>query len=85
MLAQISVIFAARNEARSIRQTIEALLKQEHPDFEIVAVNDAIRNSPELLNDYPELGGWLFQIRLSNPHELETLMSRTDYQQLIGS
>jgi glycine cleavage system H protein len=52
---------------------------------EIVAVNEAIRNSPELLNESPEQAGWLFQIRLSNPRELDGLMSRNAYQQLIDT
>ena len=50
---------------------------------EIVAVNDAVRASPELLNQSPEEIGWLFKIRLSNPEELNMLMNRTSYQQLV--
>ena len=48
---------------------------------EIIAVNDV----PHLLNDSPEKEGWLFQIRLSNPEELNKLMTRSSYQQTIGS
>ncbi len=50
---------------------------------EIVAINDQLKTSPQLLNESPEQAGWLFQIRLSNPKELDALMSRTAYQQLI--
>ena len=50
---------------------------------EIVAVNDAVRLTPDLLNQSPEESGWLFQIRLSNPQELDALMNRTSYQQLV--
>jgi glycine cleavage system H protein len=52
---------------------------------EIVAVNDAVRASPDLLNQSPEDIGWLFKIRLSNPEELNALMNRTSYQQLVDS
>jgi glycine cleavage system H protein len=48
---------------------------------EIIAIN----NAPELLNQSPEEGGWLFQIRLSNPQELEALMNRSAYQLLVES
>jgi len=52
---------------------------------EIVAVNDAVRAAPDLLNQAPEESGWLFKIRLSNPQELDALMTRTAYQQLVDS
>jgi glycine cleavage system H protein len=52
---------------------------------QIVAVNDAVRNAPQLLNDSPEDIGWLFQILLSNPQELDALMTRNSYQQLIDT
>ena len=52
---------------------------------EIVAVNDAVRAAPDLLNQSPEDIGWLFKIRLSNPEELGALMNRTTYQQLVDS
>jgi glycine cleavage system H protein len=50
-----------------------------------VAVNDAARAAPDLLNQSPEDIGWLFKIRLSNPEELNALMNRTSYQQLVDS
>jgi glycine cleavage system H lipoate-binding protein len=37
------------------------------------------------LNQSPEDIGWLFKIRLSNPEELNALMNRTAYQQLVDS
>jgi len=52
---------------------------------EIVAVNDAVRNAPDLLNQSPEEMGWLFKIRLSNSEELNALMNRTSYQRLVQS
>jgi glycine cleavage system H protein len=52
---------------------------------EIVAVNDEIKHSPQLLNESPEERGWLFQIRLSNLEELSSLMNKAAYQQLIDS
>jgi glycine cleavage system H protein len=52
---------------------------------QIVAVNDAVRNAPDLLNQSPEDIGWLFQIRLSNLQELDALMARNSYQRLVDS
>ncbi|HEX4840071.1 MAG TPA: glycine cleavage system protein GcvH [Rhabdochlamydiaceae bacterium] len=50
---------------------------------EIVAINDAVRATPDLLNQSPEESGWLFKIRLSNPRELDALMTKAAYQQLV--
>lgn len=52
---------------------------------EIIAVNEAVKTNPDLLNTSPEEKGWLFQIRLSNLKELESLMNKEAYQQLIDS
>lgn len=52
---------------------------------EVVAVNEAAASTPEFLNRSPEQEGWLFQIRLSNPSELDHLMNRATYESLISS
>src|SRR3954471_20675434 len=51
---------------------------------EIIAVNEELLRSPDLLNHSPETQGWLFQIRLSHPQELETLMNQGTYLQLVN-
>ena len=52
---------------------------------EIVAVNEELNHSPQLLNESPEGRGWLFQIRLSSLEELNGLMNQAAYQQLVDS
>jgi chlorobactene glucosyltransferase len=39
-LPLISVIIPARNEERNIRRCVEALLAQDHPNFEVIVVDD---------------------------------------------
>jgi glycine cleavage system H protein len=46
---------------------------------EVVAVNDALEETPELINSDPYGQGWLVQIRLSNPDELDSLMDAAAY------
>ena len=50
----------------------------------ILAVNSELKNSLESLNKSPENEGWLFQIRLSNPEELKSLLSKESYQELTS-
>lgn len=46
---------------------------------EIVAVNEGLDESPELVNSGPYDEGWLFKIKLNNEAELDELLSAEDY------
>jgi len=51
---------------------------------EITGVNAAVVDNPALVNTEPHAGGWLYQIKLSNPADLSALLSPADYQKQIG-
>jgi glycine cleavage system H protein len=51
---------------------------------EIVAVNDAVSGSPELLNSDSFGGGWLVKVKLSAPAELDALLDAAAYNELLG-
>ncbi|QIV78290.1 glycine cleavage system protein GcvH [Fervidobacterium pennivorans] len=46
----------------------------------IVAVNDKVNAMPELINQDPEGEGWLVQIEMSNPAELDELLTEDEYK-----
>jgi glycine cleavage system H protein len=48
----------------------------------ITAINTALSDSPELVND-DAFGTWLFCIQADNPAELEALMDASAYQSMI--
>ncbi len=50
---------------------------------EVVERNDLAVDTPELVNQSPYGEGWLWQVRLENPAELENLLSAEEYQELI--
>ncbi len=50
----------------------------------ITAINEAARSAPSMINQTAESTGWLFQIELSHPKELDHLLSRDRYQALIN-
>lgn len=50
---------------------------------EIVAVNEALDDEPELLNDASYTGGWIFRIKASDLSELEDLLSSQAYNAQI--
>jgi glycine cleavage system H protein len=51
---------------------------------EIVELNQPVTENPSLVNTGPYTGGWFFKIKLSNPAELNALLSPEDYQKQIG-
>lgn len=49
----------------------------------IIEVNAKVKETPDLLNQYPENQGWIYKISISHPEELQTLMTPDDYEALI--
>ena len=52
---------------------------------EVIAVNDALADAPETINDDAYGEGWLFVVKLSDPGELDALLSPDDYAELVES
>ena len=50
---------------------------------EIVAVNEALGDKPETINDDPYGEGWLVKVRLSDSSETESLMDQPTYTQSL--
>jgi glycine cleavage system H protein len=48
-------------------------------DGEVIAINDDVVTSPELVNADPYGAGWLVRVRLTNPAGLEDLMDQVAY------
>ena len=53
-------------------------------DGEVVKVNPALEDTPELVNSEPFEGGWMIRIKLGDPSQLDGLMSAEEYSTLIG-
>jgi glycine cleavage system H protein len=51
---------------------------------EVTAVNKVVVDNPSLVNGEPYVNGWFFQIRLSQPAEVNSLLSPSDYGKQIG-
>ena len=52
---------------------------------EITEINAALADAPEKLNADPHGAAWLVKIHLSNPEEIQNLMSAADYQSYVGA
>ena len=52
---------------------------------DIVAVNEELTRTPELVNQDPYGKGWMFKVKLSDLAELDDLLSPIDYAAHIGA
>ena len=46
---------------------------------EIVAINEALEDAPELVNNTPFSDGWMVEVKLDNSSELDALMDKDAY------
>lgn len=75
----------AAGEACAVVESVKTASDVYSPvSGEVVAVNAQVVESPALVNDQPYEGGWFFQVKLSNPAELNALMSPADYATQAG-
>ncbi len=51
---------------------------------EVVAVNEALGDAPELVNSEPYEGGWMVRLRLEDGTAGDELMDADAYQAMIG-
>ena len=47
---------------------------------EVTAVNEAVSETPELINEEPYTAGWLVKVRLTDPAQTETLLDAETYR-----
>jgi glycine cleavage system H protein len=52
---------------------------------EVLATNDALTGSPELVNADPYDGGWMIRLRLAKPDEVDELLDAAAYDSLIAA
>ena len=50
----------------------------------VTAVNDALVDAPELVNQDPYGAGWILELTLADPAELDALMDAAAYRALVG-
>ena len=51
---------------------------------EVLEVNPRLEGEPELVNRDPYGDGWMIKVKLTNPAELDTLLSAADYEALVS-
>jgi glycine cleavage system H protein len=52
---------------------------------EVIEVNEALNDKPELVNKDPYGEGWMIKIKVSDPTEADDLLSADDYKKMINA
>lgn len=82
-LAEIGKVFAA-GDAAGVVESVKAASDIYAPvGGEVIAVNEALADSPEQLNEQP-YDAWIFKLKPGNPAELDKLLDAAGYKAAIG-
>jgi len=52
---------------------------------EVTAVNESLQDEPEAVNTDPYGAGWMIRIRMSNPGEVDALLSAAEYEDFTSA
>ena len=52
---------------------------------EVLEINDAINDQPELVNNDPYGEGWIIRVKLANPADVDGLLSADEYKSEINA
>lgn len=82
-LPEVGTEVAAQEECCAVESVKAASDIYAPVSGEIVAVNEELDGEPELLNESPYEGGWIFRIKASDKGELENLLSAEAYNSQV--
>src|SRR3954464_3880831 len=82
-LPQVGTQLEAGDELGSI-EAVKAVSELFAPvSGEVVEVNEALTDKPELVNTDPYGDGWMMKMRLSTPEEVDEMMTAEEYEEYV--
>lgn len=73
-----------QGEEVSVVESVKAASDIKSPvSGTVTEVNEALINDPSLANQHSMTEGWFYKVRLSNPAELDGLLTEESYQSLL--
>ena len=80
--APVSVIICARNEAVNLKQYLPSILEQDHPDYEVIVVNDCSEDGTDMV--LAELKAVYPHLKISTINKDPRFLHNKKLAQLIG-
>ncbi len=83
-LPQVASSFK-QNDVMAIIDSVKASSDIYCPvDGEIIEINEKLLEHPELINQSPYEEGWIVKIKPNNPEQIDSLLSKEQYNELVG-
>ncbi|MGD8844603.1 MAG: glycine cleavage system protein GcvH [Desulfobacteraceae bacterium] len=80
---EVGDTFDKESELGSI-ESVKAVSEMYMPvGGEIVAVNEALEDAPDLLNQDPYGKGWIVEIKVADPAEIDDLLDKNGYLEIL--
>ena len=84
-LPQIDAAITADQEIGEVESTKATSSIYSPVNGKIIKVNTALQDHPEYMNSDPYGQGWIAMVQLTNPAEVENLMTAAQYQEFLTS
>ena len=84
-LPEVGQVVAAGDETGVVESVKAASDIYAPVSGEVIEINEALEDEPELVNNVPYEGGWLFKVQLTDEGELDNLLTADQYQAQIDS
>jgi glycine cleavage system H protein len=84
-LPEVGQVFNSGDEVGTI-ESVKAVAEIYSPVAgEVVEINEAVVDDPELINEDPHGEGWLIKVRFSSAADLKDLMNAEKYEEYVKS
>ena len=78
-LPEVGDQLAAGEEAGAVESVKAASDIYAPVSGEVIAINEVLEDEPETINDSPYGDGWFYKLKMSDPSELDGLLSAQEY------
>jgi len=75
----------SKEDAFGVVESVKAVSDIYAPlSGKVLEVNDDLPDNPEMLNEDPYGDGWIIKIELTDPEEIEDLLTSVEYEQYVA-
>lgn len=75
----------SKEDAFGVVESVKAVSDVYAPlTGKVLEINDDLPDNPEILNEDPYGDGWIIKIEMSDPDEIEDLLSSEEYEEYVA-
>jgi len=75
----------SKDDAFGVVESVKAVSDVYAPvSGKVLEVNDDLPENPEMLNEDPYGDGWMIKVEMSDPEEIDDLMTAAEYEEYVA-